>query len=154
MTASDILKDMGKALGELFTFGKLDHERHLPVEVTFALIGYLAKADSIITSHEAQFVNDLMDQLELPTQGLALAQASFDRGRLRQIDVKAEGRRFVAAYGAGSPQVRDLLDTLLRLSAADGRLFPRERQALVEIAAALSIDEATLDARLQTITGI
>ena len=154
MTASDMLKDMGKALGELFTFGKLEHERQLPVEVTFTLIGYLAKADSIITSHEAEFVNNLMDELDLPSQGRALASASFDCGRMRQLDVKAEGRRFVAAYGAGSKQVRDLLDTLLRLSAADGRLFPRERQALVEIASALGIEESVVDARLETIHGV
>lgn len=154
MTASDMLKDMGKALGELFTFGKLEHERQLPVEVTFALIGYLAKADSIITSHEAEFVNNLMDELDLPSQGRALASASFDRGRLRQIDVKVEGRRFVAAYGADSKQVRDLLDTLLRLSAADGRLFPRERQTLVEIASALAIEESVVDARLEAIHGV
>jgi DnaJ like chaperone protein len=154
MGESSILKDMGKALGELFTFGKLDHERHLPVEVTFALIGWLAKADSIITSHEADFVNALMDELDLPSQGRALANASFERGRTRQIDVKAEGRRFVAAYGAGSKQVHDLFDTLLGLSAADGRVFPRERQALSELAAALSVDEQTLDARLQTILGV
>ncbi|MBB5206631.1 TerB family tellurite resistance protein [Chiayiivirga flava] len=154
MTDSSRLRDMGKALSELFTFGKLDHERELPVEVTFALIGYLAKADSIITSHEAEFVNALMDELDLPTQGRALANASFERGRLRQIDIKVEGRRFVAAYGAGSRQVHELFDTLLGLSAADGRVFPRERQALSELAAALGLNEADIDRRLETIRGI
>lgn len=151
MAESSFLKDMGKAIGELFTFGKLAQEQEMPIEVTFALIGYLAKADRIITSHEAEFINNLVDELDLPTQGRALADAAFERGVARQIDVRHEARRYLAKFPPGSVEVNRLLDTLLRLSASDGRLFPRERAALVEIADALHFTETQLDARLQGI---
>ena len=151
MSESSILKDMGKALSELFTFGKLAREQEMPVEVTFGLIGYLAKADRIITSHEAEFINNLMDELDLPTRGRELADAAFERGVARQLDIKHEARRFLAKWPAGSTEVNHLLDTLLRLSASDGRLFPRERAALEELASALGFSETQLDARLQGI---
>jgi DnaJ like chaperone protein len=149
-----VLRDLGSALGELFTGGKLDESLHMPVEVAFALFGYLAKADSIITSHEAEFVNGLMEEFNLPTQGLAMARAAFDRGRQRQIDVKAETQRFLNVYPKGSTELNRLFDTLLKLAAADGRVFPRERKVLEEITSALGFSLETLNARLESIAGI
>jgi DnaJ like chaperone protein len=148
-----IIRDLRGAIGELFTGGKLDEQYHLPVEVAFGLIGWLAKADSIITSHEAEFVNRLMEELKLPTQGKAIASAAFDRGRMRQIDVRQEAQRFLAVYPRGSVELNRLFDTLLQLAAVDGRVFARERAALEEITAALGFSRETLAARLEAIAG-
>lgn len=148
-----ILRDLRGAIGELFTGGKLEEQYHMPVEVAFGLIGWLAKADSIITSHEAEFVNKLMQELNLPTQGKAIASAAFDRGRLRQIDVHAEAKRFLAVYPRGSVELNRLFDTLLRLAAIDGRVFARERAALEELTAALGFSRETLNARLEAVAG-
>lgn len=148
-----VLRDLKGAIGELFTGGKLDQQYHMPVEVAFGLIGWLAKADSIITSHEAEFVNQLMDELDLPTQGRAIASAAFERGRTRQIDVQAEAGRFMSVYPKGSPELYRLFDTLLRLAAVDGRVFPRERKALEELTTALGFSQETLNARLEALAG-
>ena len=148
-----VLKDLRGAIGELFTGGKLDTQYHMPVEVAFGLIGWLAKADSIITSHEAEFVNKLMDELNLPTQGRAIANAAFDRGRLRQIDVRTEAQRFLDLYPKGSVELNRLYDTLLRLAAVDGRVFARERVALEELTSALGFSKETLAMRLEAIAG-
>jgi DnaJ like chaperone protein len=150
---SGVLRDLKGAIGELFTGGKLDAQYHMPIEVAFGLIGWLAKADSIITSHEAEFVNRLMDELNLPTQGRAIASAAFDRGRGRKIVVRDEAQRFIAVYPKGSPELYRLFDTLLRLAAVDGRVFPRERKALEELTAALGFSNETLNARLEAIAG-
>jgi hypothetical protein len=148
-----VLRDLRGAIGELFTGGKLDNQYHMPVEVAFALIGYVAKADSIITSHEAEFVNELMNELNLPTQGRAIASAAFDRGRQRQINIAQEAQRFMAVYPKGSGELYRLFDTLLRLAAIDGRVFPRERKVLEEISAALGFSNETLNARLEALSG-
>ena len=148
-----VLRDLRGAIGELFTGGKMDEQYHMPVEVAFGLIGWLAKADSIITSHEAEFVNQLMAELNLPTQGKAIASAAFDRGRLRQIDVREESQRFLAKYPRGSVELNRLFDTLLRLAAADGRVFARERAALEELTTALGFSQETLSARIEAIAG-
>jgi hypothetical protein len=149
-----VLRDLRGAIGELFTGGKLDEQYHLPVEVAFGLIGWLAKADSIITSHEAEFVNRLMDELNLPTQGRAIASAAFDQGRLRKIDVNLEAQRFMAKYPRGSVELNRLYDTLLRLAAVDGRVFARERAALEQLTSALGFSRETLAARLEAIAGV
>jgi DnaJ like chaperone protein len=148
-----VMRDLKGAIGELFTGGKLEEEYHMPVDVAFGMIGWLAKADSIITSHEAEFVNGLMDELNLPTQGRAIASAAFDRGRLRKIDIKQEAQRFLAVYPKGSPELFRLYDTLLRLAAVDGRVFAREKVALEQITDALGFSRETLAGRLEAISG-
>jgi DnaJ like chaperone protein len=149
-----ILRDLRGAFGDLFTGGKLEEQYHMPVEVAFGLIGWLAKADSIITSHEAEFVNKLMDELDLPMQGRAIASAAFDRGRLRQIDVREEAKRFLAVYPKGSQELNRLFDTLLKLAAVDGRVFAREKVALEELTSVLGFSRETLAARLEAIAGM
>ena len=42
--------------------------------------------------------------------GKAIASAAFDRGRLRQIDVKAEAQRFLTDYPKGSTELNRLFD--------------------------------------------
>lgn len=143
-----ILRDMRGAIGDLFGGGKLPKEQEVPVQVLFSLVGYVAKADSIVTSHEADFANTLMDELGLPSSGLALASDSFERGMRRQIDVDEEATRIRAIHPVGSPELLQLFDTLIRVAIADGRLFPREREALEKIALALGFNSETLGLRL------
>ncbi len=145
---SGILKDLRGAVGELFTGGKLAKEREVPVQVLFALTGYVAKADSIVTSHEAEFVNALMKDMDLPSGGLAMANEAFERGRLRQIDVAHETGRIKQVYPAGSSELLEWLDILIRVALADGRLFPRERTALEEVGGALGFSAETVRLRL------
>lgn len=143
-----MLRDLGSAIAELFTGGKLAKDKELPVEVLFSLIGYIAKADSIVTSHEAELVNTLMDEMELPSGGRALANEAFERGRLRQIDLGREAERIKSLYPAGSTELLQWLDTLIRVALADGRLFPREREALDKVATELGFSAETLRMRL------
>ena len=146
-----ILRDMRDAIGGIFSGGRIDEQQRMPIEVVFGLIGWLAKADGVITSHEAEFANRLMDELELPTQGRAIANASFDRGRLRQVNAAQEVRRFMQVHPKGSDELLRLYNTLLRLAAADGRVFARERTALETLTDAFGFPRKALDVRLEAI---
>lgn len=150
---SGVLRDLRAAMGGLFTGGAFDDKERMPIEVAFGLIGWLAKADGIITSHEAEFANRLMDELDLPTRGRAIANAAFDRGRTRQIDAAQEVGRFLQTYPKGSVELNRLYDTLLRLAAADGRIFARERTALETLTDAFGFSRKLLDVRLEAIRG-
>jgi DnaJ like chaperone protein len=125
-----ILRDLGASIGELLGGGKLEPEQAVSVEVAFGLLGYLAGVDSIVTSHEAEFVNQLMDDLQLSTRARDLAQQAFTRGRKREIEIDAELDRFLQSYPVGGGEARRLHDALYRLAAADGRLQPREKAFL------------------------
>jgi DnaJ like chaperone protein len=128
-----MLRDLGASIGELLGGGKLEPEQLVSVEVAFGLLGYLAGVDSIVTSHEAEFVNQLMDDLQLSTRARDLAQQAFNRGRKRELEVDTELERFLATYPRGGGEARRLHDALYRLAAADGRLQPREKQFLDDI---------------------
>ena len=143
-----LLRDLRGFAKTLFTGGKLEKEREVPVEVLFSLIGYVAKADSIVTSHEGEVVSAVMDELELPYGGMALANAAFERGKSRQINIPDEAARIRALYPGGSPELVQLLDTLVRVALSDGRLFPRERTALEEIGQALGLSIDSVNQRI------
>lgn len=127
-----LLRDLGSSIGELLGGGRLEPEQIVSVEVFFGLLGYLAGVDSIVTSHEAEFVNQFMEDLQLSGRGRELAQQAFTRGRKREIELRSEIERFLAAYPQGGAEARKLHDALYRLAAADGRLQPREKAFLEE----------------------
>lgn len=143
-----MLQSLGAALGELFHGGKLEPRQEVSVEVLFGLLGYLAGADSIVTSHEAEFANGLMDQLDLPARGRDLAQGAFLRGRQRKIEVDAELKRFLAEFPAGSTEAGRLYDALVQLAAADGRVRPTERIFLEQVTRGLGFHVEELNRRL------
>lgn len=146
-----VLRDLRSTIGGMFSGGVFDEAQRVPVEVSFGLIGWLAKADGIVTSHEAEFANRLMDELDLPAKGKAIAHAAFVRGQQRQIDVADEVKRFLAVHPKGSTEIGRLYDTLLRLVAADGRIFARERTALETLTDAFGLPRSVIDARLDAI---
>lgn len=147
-----LLRDLGTALGDLFTGGKLEAGQETQVEVVFGLLGLLARIDSIVTSHEAEFVNQLMDELQLPTDGRRIAMEAFNRGRQREIDLATETQRFLAKYPIGSPEVDRLHGALVRLATSDGRIQPRERTFLEELTVRLGYEAYALEARLKAVT--
>ncbi len=146
-----VLRDLRGAIGGWFAGAPFDDDQRVGVEVSFGLIGWLAKADGFVTSHEAEFANRLMEDLELPEKGKAAAHAAFLRGQKREIDVGLEVARFLVVHPKGSPEVGRLYDTLLRLVAADGRVFARERAALEHLTDAFGFPRALIDARLEAV---
>ena len=145
-----VLRDIRISLSELFTGGgRLEPREELLVEVLFGLLGVLASADSIVTSHETEFVNGLMDELHLPTRGRELALEWFEKGRRRKLELQPELFRFGKTFPAGSSESARLYDALLRLAAADGRVRPRELQFLEELTTVLGYTKQTLEGRLR-----
>ncbi|MCK7595392.1 TerB family tellurite resistance protein [Pseudomarimonas salicorniae] len=143
-----MLKDLGHSLGGLFGGGHLEPEQQTTLEVLFGLLGYLAKLDSLITSHEADFINGLMDQLKLNIREREVASAALELGRTRGIDLTQSYARFRSIHKPGGEQCNQLFDALIRLAAADERLRPKERAFLEQAAVELGFDVDELDRRL------
>jgi DnaJ like chaperone protein len=145
-----IFQQVGSMFSSLFG-GKLSTGQRLEVEVMFGLIGYLAKADGLITSYESEFTNKMMDQLKLTLDGRAEALAAYDRGRQAGFDPGPDIARFIAAHPAGSEEAERMFEVLLRLALSDGRIYAREREALEKVAAGFGITEQSLDMRLRAV---
>ena len=71
--ASGLLKDLKLAMREIFSSGKIDDDQMVSLQVVFGLLGYLARADSIVTDDEAAFLNNLMDDMDLSLSARKIA---------------------------------------------------------------------------------
>lgn len=145
---ASIVRGIRDTFGAIFGGGRLGPDEQLAYEVLFGLLGLLARADSIVTTHETEFVNALMDELDLSLKAREVANAAFDRGRHRQISVGGELARFLARFRNTSDQATHLYDTLLRLAASDERLRPQERVFLEEVTTVMGYSPKALDERL------
>lgn len=148
-----MLRGLGSRVGALFGGGSVDAGQQLRIEVFFGLLGYLAKSDGIVTSHESDYVNELMNTFKLPLKGREIAHHAFERGRHGQLDVQAEVQRFLAAHPHGSAECQELYTTLLQLAASDGRFYPREQTALESLVVALGYSAADMRAHMESLIG-
>jgi tellurite resistance protein len=144
-----VLREIGLSLSDLLGGGRLDANEEISLGVLFGLLGALARADSIVTSHETDLVNNLLEELKLSTRGRALALTAFERGRRNELTLDTELERFLAIYPRGSTQAASLYDSLVRLANADGRIRPREREYLQELTVRLGYDPALLEDKLR-----
>ena len=145
---SGMMRELRLTLNEVFSGGKLEPEQELTVQVLFGLLGYLANIDSIVTDHEVQLINSLMDELELPIQARQRALEVLGKGRRKQIDVGEEITRYLKTFPAGGAEVEFLYNSLLKLAASDGRIRPREREFLQEVTVRLGYTAEDLETRL------
>ena len=145
-----VLREVRLALGDLLG-GKLDpaHERLL--QVLFGFLGALAQADVLVSSEEADYTNELLDELELGARARQIASEAFQLGRHRKMDLEMELQRFLISFPHGSVEVDRLYDSLLRLAAADHRIRPSERTFLERVTLALGYRPEVLDKRLEAI---
>ena len=143
-----LIRDIKSVVGGLVSGGRLEPEKEMAIDVLFGLLGVVAGADSIVTTHEAEFVNELMDEIALAGKGREMAYAAFNRGRRREVDVDADLTKLLKVYPKGSQEVARVFDSLVRLAASDGRMRPSERKLLEQITAQLGYSPDVLSQRL------
>ena len=146
------LLDIRLLLTDLLGLGKPDPEKQMVIEVFFGLMGYLAKADRLVSSHESNLANTLMDEINLSLAARRIAMESFDRGMRKDIHINAELLRFTDVHKAGSSEARRLHNVLVRLVASDGRLNPDEHDLMKQVGDDLGIPIESLDTKLAEYT--
>lgn len=146
------LLDIRLLLTDLLGLGKPDPEKQMVIEVFFGLMGYLAKADRLVSSHESNLANTLMDEIDLSLAARRIAMESFDRGMRKDIHINAELLRFTDVHKAGSSEAERLHNVLVRLVASDGRLNPGEYELMKQVGDDLGIPVETLDTKLAEYT--
>jgi DnaJ like chaperone protein len=123
------------------------------LDVTFALMGALSKADGIVTRDEIQAAHGVFDMLRLSSQQREQAKAAFNRGKSPDFDLDAEVDRLKTTIGFGrGPLLRLLLQLQCMAVLADGHVHQAEHAMLVRIAQRLGLTErdvAQLEALLR-----
>lgn len=113
---------------------------------TFSVMGYVAKADGVVSENEIQAANAVMAHMNLdPAQRLAAIQL-FNQGKSQGFDLDAALRNLrIACHGR-----RDLLGMFLQIQvhaalADGGMMHPAEREVLERICDALGISSYELN---------
>jgi len=111
------------------------------LETTFAVMGALSKADSVVTREEIRAAETLFEQLRLSPEQRETAKAAFRRGKAPDFDLDAEVDRFARAARGRAFLLQLFLQIELMAVAADGTIHPAEHAMLVRIARRLGMSE-------------
>jgi tellurite resistance protein len=141
--------ELRRVLAQLFGAGTFDERHERTFEILFRLLGALSRIDGDAAGAEREVAASIMDEMHLspPLRERALAAyAGADA-----VDIRAELARYLEVFPAGSAHVINLLECLLRLAHADGRVHANERAFLEEVAECLGVPRSYLDWRAQAI---
>jgi len=122
------------------------------IDTTFAVMGAVCKADSVVTRDEINTVEQIFTMLRLQAEQREQAKAAFSRGKQPDFNLDAEVDRFAEISHRRAPLLQLFLQVQCMAVAADGRVDPAEHAMLVRIARRLGLDErevAQLEALLR-----
>src|SRR5690606_39329086 len=101
------------------------------LETTFAVMGALSKADSVVTREEIRAAEALFDRLRLSSAQREKAKAAFNRGKAPDFDLDGEVDRFARIARGRVFLLQLFLQAELMAVAADGRVHEAEHAMLV-----------------------
>ncbi len=134
-----LLSGQGARIGAGGRRGALSRERFF--DVTFSVMGHIAKADGQVSIEEIRLAQRVMGDLGLNAARRARAQEMFGIGKHPNFDLPEA----LALLVEGSQGNLDLIVLFLQIQIsgawADGRMAAPERTLLLQIAAHLGISE-------------
>lgn len=127
------------------------------LDVSFAVMGALSKADGLVTRDEVLSAQRVFDMLRLSEPLRQQAKVAFNRGKSPDFDLDTEIDRLRGSISVGrGPLLRLFLQLQCMAVAADGRVHAAEHAMLVHIAQRLGLTErdvAELEALLRASGG-
>jgi len=118
---------------------------------SFSVMGYIAKANGQVTSHEIAFANAYMDKLGLTGELRQQAQDAFRQGKSTEFDLEAQLQKFIEFCGSRQDLLLLFLEIQIQVAFADGELDQDERRALHQVAKSLGYSAKELDKLLEMI---
>lgn len=126
------------------------------LDSTFAIMGAVCKADSVVTRDEINMVEQTFNMLKLNEEQRRGAKEAFNRGKQADFDLDAAVDQFAQISRGRAPLVQLFLQLQVMAVAADGVVHPAEHAMLVRIARRLGLSEtdvSQLEALLRASTG-
>ena len=143
------LNDLGQSNG--LSRGEPERVQLAFFTTTFALIGYVAKADGRVTRDEISLAERVMDQMRLSSQQRKAAIDLFHLGKADEFEADEVIAQFRMEVGRRRNLVRMLVNILSSTAYADGNFDPRELSRLEEICALLGVNKGELNELLEQI---
>jgi DnaJ like chaperone protein len=118
---------------------------------TFSVMGYIAKANGQVSSHEIAFATAYMDKLGLKGELRQQAQDAFREGKSADFDLEDKLQAFTKFCGSRQDLLLLFLEIQIQVAFADGELDQDERRALHHVAKSLGYSAHELDKLLEMI---
>ena len=118
---------------------------------SFAVMGYIAKADGRVSTHEIAFANAYMDKLGLDANLRQQAQDAFNEGKMAGFPLDEELNKLKKYCYNRQDLMLMFLEIQIQVAFADGELGNEERMALHRIAKQLGFSVSQLDQLLEMI---
>jgi len=118
---------------------------------TFSVMGYVAKANGQVSSHEIAFATAYMDKLGLTGVMRQQAQEAFREGKSSEFPLEEKLRHLKSICASRNDLLLIFLEIQIQVAFADGELDGEERVALHNIARLLGFSAHDLDKLLEMI---
>ncbi|GAA5139568.1 co-chaperone DjlA [Thalassotalea piscium] len=118
---------------------------------TFAIMGYIAKADGRVSEHEIAFANAYMDKLGLDATLRQQAQDAFSEGKMAGFPIDQQLKTLKRNCYNRQDLMLMFLEIQIQVAFADGQLGDEERAVLHHIAKQLGFSVSQLDQLLEMI---
>lgn len=109
---------------------------------TFSMMGYLAKADGVVTRDEIALAESVMQQMRLDATQKKVAVSLFNQGKNPDFQVRQVLEQFRRECHRRSNLLQMFLEILIATALADGKLNPVEQRILQETAHAIGYSGA------------
>jgi DnaJ like chaperone protein len=135
----------GATIGHLFDRGvfraKVTMGSDVMSRTLFTLMGFIAKADGLVSEREVAVSEQLLDQFGFEGRQRDNAIAHFNSGRAVNFQAHPILQEFIAQFSMRSTQAEQMLSALIAIAYADGQIHDEERTALKQIATSLGFRE-------------
>ena len=124
---------------------------------TFAVMGYVAKADGRVSEAEIELATTLMDQMRLDTEQREVARRLFSEGKSETFNLTPALAQFRVECHRSRNLVRMFMEIQVQAAYADSTLHVGEQAVLRQVANELRISAfelAQIDALVQATFGI
>ena len=143
--SAELKRIIARVLGK----GTADPRKEQTCETLFRLLGHMTRIDGRVTTEETALVRAIMIECELSPLLRERAMRAFAGDPKGAFELAAELEPYLEVFPPGSEEHAILVDNLLLLARADGRVDTAERTFLAELAKALGFEKTYLDRKLQ-----
>ncbi len=120
---------------------------------TFAVMGYIAKADGHVTREEISLAEQLMRHFRLDQRQQKLARALFNQGKQNDFQFVEIVEQFRSECHRRRDLIKMFVEIQIQAALADGKIVVEENRALQQLAQILGLTAAELERLVNLIRG-
>lgn len=114
------------------------------VDITFSMMGYVARGAGRINQDHIQFANNIMDMMQLTDDARSVARTSFSKGKSEDYDLQKTISQLLSLVGNNSSFIEYIIEIQIQVAVSDGYLDNEELRRLTRIGSMLGISELSL----------